>query len=84
MMAGGIEETRQHNQHCGHEIHQTPSVQAMLRYDDAADFASIGSFWQREYVVPRGTASDHLSMQSADRTADPGTLQNSAAAGIEA
>jgi len=26
MLAGGIEQARQDSQHCGHEIHQTPSV----------------------------------------------------------
>jgi hypothetical protein len=25
MMARGIEQARQHNQHCGHEVHQTTS-----------------------------------------------------------
>src|SRR5260370_25645071 len=54
MLAGGIEQTRQHSQHCGYDIHQTPSVQGMLCYDDVRpDFASIGRFWQREYVAPR-------------------------------
>jgi hypothetical protein len=27
VMVGGIEQTRQHNQHCGHDIHQTPPNQ---------------------------------------------------------
>src|SRR5260370_38094225 len=54
MLAGGIEQTRQHSQRCGYDIHQTPSVQVMLRYDDVQpDFASIGRFWQRKYIAQR-------------------------------
>src|SRR6266496_2542803 len=51
MMVGGIEQARQHNQHCGHVVHRTPSEGYCATTIVSPEFAWIAWFWQRQNMA---------------------------------